>query len=85
MRRRVCGCGLAARLGRDHPIRGLMAKVDEDQHLYQDCADDYCMRFGCRAYKTGRVDEHDPAYDQGYADGFGAGFAAGLTAAGGAK
>lgn len=81
MRRRVCDCSLARRIGRDHAIRGPMATSDDDQHLYQDCTDDYCMRFGCRAYKAGRRDEHDPAYDEGWF----AGFAAGMASAGGAK
>lgn len=48
-------------------------------HYYQDCRDENCMMFGCRAYKTGWLD----GYDAGSAAGFAAGFAAGMASAAG--
>jgi hypothetical protein len=61
-----------------------MARRD-DEHRYEDCGDDDCPRFGCRAYKAGYIrgyaEGSAAGYEAGMADGFAEGFKAGHDAA----
>lgn len=60
-----------------------MATRDDGEHLYQDCRDDCCMRFGCRAYKAGWLDGYLQGCLETEADAFAKGFDAGSADGGG--
>jgi hypothetical protein len=70
-------------------------KSGERFHRYEECTDDCCPLFGCRAYKkgfddgygaghaAGYADGHTDGYAEGYGDGSADGYAAGSSDAGG--
>ena len=56
-------------------------KREHEEHRYEQCADEDCPRFGCRAYKAGLRKGYQLGFEAGHAAGYAEGYAAGHAAA----